>query len=29
MYAKGEFRDVLYYREDVEKYIEREYHPGQ
>jgi len=29
MYAKGEFRDVLFYREDVEKHIEREYHPGQ
>jgi acyl-homoserine-lactone acylase len=29
MHAKGEFRDVLYYREDVEKHIEREYHPGQ
>ena len=28
-YAKGEFRDVLFYRENVEKHIEREYHPGQ
>ena len=29
MYAKGEFRDVLFYREDVDEHIEREYHPGQ
>lgn len=29
MYARGEFKDVLFYREDVEKYVERRYHPGQ
>ncbi|GMR23073.1 MAG: penicillin acylase family protein [Acidobacteriota bacterium] len=29
MYAQGQFRDVLFYREDVEQHLEREYHPGQ
>jgi acyl-homoserine-lactone acylase len=29
MYAKGEFKDVLFYREDVEKHRERQYHPGE
>jgi acyl-homoserine-lactone acylase len=29
LYAKGELRDVFFYREDVEKNKEREYHPGQ
>jgi acyl-homoserine-lactone acylase len=29
MYARGEFKDVLFYREDVEKHLERRYHPGQ
>lgn len=29
MYADGQFRDVLFYREDVEKAAERTYHPGQ
>lgn len=29
MYAKGEFKDVLYYREDVQKHAERTYHPGE
>lgn len=28
MYANGEFRDVLFYREDVEANLEREYTPG-
>ncbi|MBC6490528.1 penicillin acylase family protein [Flavihumibacter stibioxidans] len=28
-YSKGKFRDVLFYKEDVMKHIEREYHPGQ
>lgn len=28
MYAKGEFRDVLFYREDIEANLEREYSPG-
>ncbi len=28
MYAKGEFKDVLFYREDVEKHAERTYQPG-
>jgi acyl-homoserine-lactone acylase len=29
MYARGEFKDVLFYKEDVEKNLERRYHPGQ
>jgi acyl-homoserine-lactone acylase len=29
MYCQGKFRDVLFYREDVEANMEREYHPGQ
>jgi len=28
MYTRGEFKEVLFYREDVEKYIERQYIPG-
>ncbi len=28
-YAKGQFKDVGYYREDVEKRAERIYHPGE
>ncbi len=27
-YTKSEFKDVLFYREDVEKQLERKYHPG-
>lgn len=29
MYSKGEFKDVLFYKDDVEKHLERKYHPGQ
>ncbi len=29
MYGRGEFRDVNYYREDVEMNAERTYHPGE
>ena len=29
MYADGEFRDVNFYREDVEADLERRYHPGE
>lgn len=29
MYQKGEFKDVLFYKEDVEKNAERNYHPGE
>ena len=29
MYAKGQFKDVLFYREDVVKHAEKTYHPGQ
>lgn len=28
IYSKPEFKDVLFYREDVDKHIERKYHPG-
>ncbi len=28
MYAKGEFKDVLFYREDIQKKAEQTYHPG-
>ena len=28
-YANGELRDVYFYREDVEKHVERQYHPGR
>ena len=29
MYSKGEFKDVLFYPEDIEKNTKRKYHPGQ
>ena len=29
MYSKGQFKDVLFYKEDIEKNLERKYHPGQ
>lgn len=29
MYQKGEFKEVLFYKEDVLKHAERNYHPGQ
>ncbi|KIA98635.1 penicillin amidase [Flavobacterium sp. KMS] len=29
IYQKGQFKDVLFYKEDVEKNAERTYHPGQ
>ena len=29
MYAKGQFKEVLFYREDIQKHAERTYHPGQ
>lgn len=29
MYSRGEFKDVLFYKEDIEKHLERQYHPGQ
>ena len=28
MYSRGEFKDVWFYREDVERHQERSYHPG-
>lgn len=29
MYTKGKFKEVLFYKEDVEKNAERTYHPGE
>ena len=29
MYTKGQFKDVLFYKEDVKKKAERTYHPGE
>jgi len=29
MYQKGEFKEVLFYKEDVQKNAERTYHPGE
>ena len=29
MYAKGKFKDVLFYKEDVMEHVERSYHPGE
>jgi acyl-homoserine lactone acylase PvdQ len=29
MYSKGQFKDVLFYKEDVMKHVERRYHPGE
>ena len=29
MYAKGKFKDVLFYKEDVLQHVEKTYHPGE
>ena len=29
MYTKGQFKDVLFYREELMKHVERNYHPGE
>jgi len=29
MYSKGQFKDVLFYKADIEKFLERKYHPGK
>lgn len=29
MYSKGQFKDVLFYKEDVLQHIEKQYHPGE
>jgi acyl-homoserine lactone acylase PvdQ len=29
MYTKGQFKDVLFYKEDVLKHMEKTYHPGE
>ncbi|MES2126246.1 MAG: acylase [Pseudomonadota bacterium] len=28
MYSRGQFKDVLFYKEDILKHLERSYHPG-
>ncbi|CAN5772273.1 penicillin acylase family protein [soil metagenome] len=28
MYTQGKFKDVLFYKEDVDQHVERRYHPG-
>jgi acyl-homoserine-lactone acylase len=29
MYSRGQFKDVLFYKDDIEKQLERKYHPGE
>jgi acyl-homoserine lactone acylase PvdQ len=29
MYSKGQFKEVLFYKEDVMKHVEKKYHPGE
>ncbi|MCX6143280.1 MAG: penicillin acylase family protein [Ignavibacteriales bacterium] len=29
MYTKGQFKDVLFYKQDVLKHVEKKYHPGE
>jgi acyl-homoserine-lactone acylase len=29
LYVKGKFKDVYFYKEDVEKNAEKNYHPGE
>jgi acyl-homoserine lactone acylase PvdQ len=29
MYTKGEFKEVLFYKEDLLKHVEKSYHPGE
>ena len=29
MYSRGQFKDVLFYKDDILKHLERQYHPGQ
>lgn len=29
MYSKGQFKDVLFYKEDIARNLERKYHPGK
>jgi acyl-homoserine-lactone acylase len=29
MYTRGDFRDVFFYREDIEQNAEKAYHPGE
>ena len=29
MYTKGQFKEVLFYKEDVQKHAEKTYHPGE
>ncbi len=29
MYSRGQFKDVLFYKSDIERHLVRKYHPGQ
>ena len=29
VYTKGQFKEVLFYKDDVMKHVERTYHPGE
>jgi hypothetical protein len=29
MFIDGNFKDVLFYKEDLIKHVEKEYHPGE
>jgi acyl-homoserine-lactone acylase len=29
MYTSGQFKEVLFYKEDVMKHVEKTYHPGE
>ena len=29
MFLDGDFKDVLFYKEDVKKHVERQYQPGE
>ena len=29
MYSHGQFKDVLFYKDDIQKQLERSYHPGK
>ncbi len=29
LYARGQFKDVLFYKQDIERHLERKYHPGK
>jgi acyl-homoserine-lactone acylase len=29
LYAQGQFKDVFFYEDDIQKHVERTYHPGE